>query len=77
MVRGTDGKYRYFKSIRRELFSFLREEIKRVDEKLFLYLCMDTQLMWQQVFDYVPHSSSNLDMQFEKRRIQIQGESSV
>lgn len=68
MVQGTDGKYRYFKTIRQDMFSSIKRKIESVDPKLFLYLCMETRRMWENVYGFTPESGKNLDALFEERR---------
>lgn len=68
MVQASDGKYRYFKTIREEMYRTIRKKIESVDPRLFMYLCMETKRMWERVFDYVPESAKNLDALFEKKR---------
>ena len=69
MVQGPDGKYRYFKTIRQEMYASVRDKIQSVNPRLFLYLCMETRRMWEKVFDFVPDSAKNLDGLFEQRRL--------
>lgn len=71
MVVGSDGKYRYYKQIRYEMYSKIKEYIQKKDPKLFFYLCMETQYMWDKVFQFIPESSKNLDSLFDQRRIYI------
>lgn len=68
MIAGPDGKHRYFKTIREDMFRSIKAKIESVDPKLFLYLCMETQRMWRKVYGTVPDSGKNLDAQFEARR---------
>ncbi len=72
MVQGPDGKYRYFRTIRQEMYSSIRRKVGEVDPKLFLYLCMETRHMWDRVFDFVPDSAKNLDAAFEARRLYME-----
>ncbi len=67
MLQGKDGKYRYFKTLRQEMFVSIKKKIESVDPRLFLYLCMESQAMWQRVFDFVPHSPKKLDLLFQNR----------
>lgn len=73
MVQGPDGKYRYFKTIRQEMYASVRRKLAEIDPKLFLYLCMETRHMWSRVFDFVPDSAKNLDAAFEERRLFTEG----
>lgn len=68
MIQGPDKKYRYFKTIREEMFRSIKVKIDAINPELFLYLCMETQRLWQGVYGYVPDSAKNLDALFEKRR---------
>ncbi|MCR9144109.1 MAG: hypothetical protein NXI24_17810 [bacterium] len=72
-ILGADGKHRYFKTIRQDMFRSIKQKIESVDPKLFLYLCMETRRMWEDVFDFVPDSGKNLDALFEERRQFIDG----
>lgn len=68
MVKGGDGKERYIKPLRQKMYSKMREWFQAVDKKLFTYLCMETRVMWEQVYDFDPGSRKNLDTLFEERR---------
>ena len=51
LIKGYDGKYRYFKPLRKELFTFVRDEIyKQVSPDTPLYLCMEDNEMWKDIF---------------------------
>ncbi|MEN8223296.1 MAG: hypothetical protein ABFR36_08560, partial [Acidobacteriota bacterium] len=51
LIKGYDGKYRYFKPLRKELFTFVRDEIyKKVSPDTPLYLCMEDNEMWHDIF---------------------------
>ena len=49
-VRGLDGKFRYFKERRIELYRRVTQALSRVQPKVPLYLCMETGEVWRQVF---------------------------
>ncbi|MCB1174824.1 MAG: hypothetical protein KDK39_14735 [Leptospiraceae bacterium] len=68
MVQGADGKLRYFKTIRAEMYRAIKSWIEAVDPGLFTYLCMETRHMWQGVYGYAPENARNLDAGFERRR---------
>lgn len=68
MFQGPDGKHRYFKQIRREIYDSLVGKIKSADRDLFVYLCMETRQMWNGVFGGAPESAGKLDALFEERR---------
>jgi spore photoproduct lyase len=55
LIRGQDGKYRYFKPQRLELFGFVRNEIKkRLSGEVPLYLCMEDSATWQEILPEIP-----------------------
>lgn len=68
MVQGSDGKLRYFKTIRESMYASIRKKIHEHDPRLFLYLCMETRRMWQGVFGFAPDSAKRLDALFDERR---------
>jgi spore photoproduct lyase len=59
-IRGLDGKLRYFRDIRVELFRFMRERIHRADPDLCVYLCMEGEDIWRDVFGYSPEERGGL-----------------
>jgi spore photoproduct lyase len=59
-IRGLDGKVRYFRDIRVELFRFMNERIRAVDPGLCVYLCMEGEDIWRDVFGYSPEERGGL-----------------
>lgn len=55
-VTALDGKKRYFKTLRLEMFSRLRQFITAQSPNTFIYLCMESPWVWQQVFGFSPTS---------------------
>ncbi|MEW6614108.1 MAG: spore photoproduct lyase family protein [Thermodesulfobacteriota bacterium] len=49
-IPGMDGKMRYFKPIRIEMYSMMLEWIRDYDPKLCVYLCMESHEVWRKVF---------------------------
>ncbi len=60
LIRGLDGKMRYFRDIRVELFSFMRERIAKADPNLCVYLCMEGEDIWRDVFGFSPEERGGL-----------------
>jgi len=54
MVRAVDGKLRYFKDLRVEMYSCLREWLAEVLPGVQLYLCMESPRVWREVFGSAP-----------------------
>lgn len=66
MVRGLDGKLRYFRPLRtamyQRIYSFIRTQWKEV----FVYFCMESQTVWQEVFGSQPEDNDHLDYLFHE-----------
>ena len=65
-ITALDCKKRYFKTQRAEMFARLREWIQVLAPEVFVYLCMESPWMWQQVFGYVP-TSEELGRRLDER----------
>ncbi len=55
--RGSDGKYRYFRDIRLQLYSWLLTCLKKYNLDKNVYLCMENQWMWKKLFNQLPGCS--------------------
>ena len=64
---GMDGKFRYLKEIRIEMYRKMLRWLKEGDPELFVYLCMETQEVWERVFGWAPKDSHHLRHLFEER----------
>ncbi len=54
MVRAPDGKLRYFKNLRVEMYGSLREWLTEALPGVQLYLCMESPRVWREVFGFAP-----------------------
>jgi spore photoproduct lyase len=54
MVRAPDGKLRYFKNLRVEMYGRLREWLEEALPGVQLYLCMESPRVWREVFGFAP-----------------------
>ena len=66
-VSGLDGKFRYFKPIRIEMYSKLSERLKKWYDDLGVYLCMESSDVWRQSFGWSPKTSANLSRYLDNR----------
>jgi spore photoproduct lyase len=64
---GRDGKFRYLKGIRTEMYQKMLKWLKRVSPDLFIYLCMESKEVWEEVFGWSPENSHHLNQMFEER----------
>ena len=60
MFPGIDGKYRYIKNKRVEIYKSINERIKKHSKKPFVYLCMESGNVWDSVFGRYYKSSDEL-----------------
>ncbi|MCL4502632.1 MAG: DNA photolyase [Deltaproteobacteria bacterium] len=66
MVRAPDGKLRYFKGIRLEMYGRMRQYLSEATPGTHLYLCMESPRVWREVFGLIPTTvelSRRLDRQ--------------
>ncbi|MDP3182628.1 MAG: hypothetical protein Q8M54_07395 [Desulfobaccales bacterium] len=54
MVRAPDGKLRYFKDLRIDMYGRMREWLSQATPGALIYLCMESPRVWQAVFGGVP-----------------------
>jgi spore photoproduct lyase len=59
-VKGLDGKVRYFKPVRMELFGYLREILETWHKDAGIYLCMESDEVWRKSMGWSPADSSGL-----------------
>ena len=59
-IRGLDGKMRYFKPIRIAMYTRMAEWIKSYDSKIFIYLCMESEEVWEKSIGFAPSSNKDL-----------------
>ncbi|RLB05350.1 MAG: hypothetical protein DRG50_07350 [Deltaproteobacteria bacterium] len=67
LIPGEDGKLRYLKPIRVEMYRKMVAWLRAYDKGLFIYLCMERDDVWQQVFNSSPGSTEALNRRFEER----------
>ncbi len=66
-IDGLDGKSRYFRTLREEMYMFLVGELqKRVAAGTCLYFCMESDTVWQRVFGYVPAEKGGLPAMLDR-----------
>jgi spore photoproduct lyase len=66
-VRGLDGKMRYFKPIRIEMYDFMGEMLKKWHKGLGIYLCMESEEVWQKSLGWSPGNSEGLSLYLDER----------
>ena len=64
---GRDGKFRYLKEIRVDMYRKMAGWLREADPGLFIYLCMESKEVWEKVFGWAPENSRHLHEMFEER----------
>ncbi|MCX8022235.1 MAG: hypothetical protein N2745_05625 [Syntrophorhabdaceae bacterium] len=66
-IRGEDGKYRYLKKERVNVYKMLYNLLKSKRDDLFIYLCMERADVWKAVTGIVVESNQDLISLFDER----------
>jgi spore photoproduct lyase len=66
-IVGLDGKSRYFKPIRIDLYSFMKENFEKWQPDLGLYLCMESDEVWRKSMGWSPENSKGLSSYLDSR----------
>jgi len=67
MVLGDDGKMRYVKPLRIEMYDHIYRELnKYITKTNLVYLCMERWDVWEKILGYTPKSIGDLDYIFAK-----------
>jgi spore photoproduct lyase len=59
-IPGHHGKLRYFRPIREEMYRKMRSWIHDAAPEVFVYLCMESRIVWERSFGGCPCDPSNL-----------------
>ena len=60
-IAGLDGKARYFRTLRVEMYRHLYKELaERADPRTCIYLCMENSGIWHDVFGFTPEERGGL-----------------
>lgn len=65
-VEGLDGKSRYFRSQRQEMYKFIVNELKRyVSDRTCIYFCMESDVIWRETFGFTPEEKGGLSVMLD------------
>lgn len=70
-IPGLDGKMRYFKPIRVELYRLIKQELDQWHRDLGLYLCMESHEVWQKALNWSPGDSDGLRRYLDSRAVKF------
>ncbi|MDD5758617.1 MAG: DNA photolyase [Desulfobulbaceae bacterium] len=66
-IVGLDGKHRYFRSRRVDLYQHLYRLLKPLaDPKTCIYLCMESDEIWREVMGFAPEDHGSLAVMLER-----------
>lgn len=63
-ICGLDGKMRYPRPLRIEIYKSIYNYLKSKDADLFIYFCMESGAVWERVMGKSPESNAELDLWF-------------
>jgi spore photoproduct lyase len=70
-VVGLDGKMRYFRPIRVDLYGHIRENLEKWHSNLGLYLCMESDHVWQSSMRWSPTKTAGLSNYLDSRVLEF------
>lgn len=65
-IQGQDGKMRYLKPLRVEMYSRVLSKIRSCAPEVFVYLCMESTDVWNKVFGWTPNTTVGLAKMFKQ-----------
>jgi spore photoproduct lyase len=65
-IPGIDGKMRYFKPLRIEIYRRMAQWIRQYAPDVTLYLCMEDDPVWQQGLGFTPESKGGLAQMLDR-----------
>jgi spore photoproduct lyase len=68
LFAGPDGRMRYFKPLRAEMYAKMLGWLRRYTADTHLYLCMESQEIWHKVFGAVPTCNAAVEQLIQQGR---------
>lgn len=65
-IQGLDGKMRYFKPLRIDLYKKITQMIKNRAPDVCQYFCMEDEDVWREVFGYVPDEPDGISQMLDR-----------
>jgi spore photoproduct lyase len=66
-ITGLDGKKRYPKTTRIAIYKKIYQWITAHNQNVFIYLCMESEEVWQKSFGFIPHRFGSLKQALDKQ----------
>ncbi len=68
-ITGLDGKMRYFKPLRIDLYRKMVGWIKDIAPEVFIYLCMEDDEVWEASFGFRPADYGGLPRMLDEQAV--------
>jgi len=65
-VASKDGKFRYIRPIRNQMYEHIRDRLQERSKDLSIYMCMETKEVWESVTGKLPRSDEKLNQVFDR-----------
>jgi len=72
-IPGLDGKMRYFKPLRLDLYRCIVEAVRRYAPDTLVYFCMEDDTVWRKTFGFVPQERGGLPEMLDKSAQRVCG----
>jgi spore photoproduct lyase len=73
LLPGLDGKMRYIKPLRIEMYGFMKEKLAQWGFRRGLYLCMESRDVWEKALPWAPENSNGLSDYLDRRAREMFG----
>jgi spore photoproduct lyase len=70
-VPGLDGKLRYFRDLRVEMYSRLKDLLLKVAPDLCIYLCMESNDVWREALGFIPAEKGGLSAILDRKALEL------
>jgi spore photoproduct lyase len=64
MIAGMDKKLRYSRPVRVPMYKFIYSKLTEIENPPFIYFCMESPLVWNEIMGFSPISNAHLDYIF-------------
>ncbi|MBO8130101.1 MAG: hypothetical protein H0Z29_01125 [Candidatus Marinimicrobia bacterium] len=64
MIKGLDGKLRYPRPLRTMLYRKVYDKLMNVNEPPFVYFCMESKEVWQDIMGWYPENNEEFENRF-------------
>ena len=72
-IRGLDGKMRYLEIIRQKMYSKMVSWIRQRAPQCFIYLCMESPIIWRNCLGYAPADNEELKSWLDNCCLEVTG----